>query len=176
MIQIQYHKTAIGEMVFGVYQQQLCLLDFRYRKMRSTVDARLQKILGCEMVEAENDLLDVAQSQLTEYLQHQRSEFDLPLLTVGTDFQKEVWEALLKIPYGETSSYLKLAQMMGRESAVRAIANANGANAIAVIIPCHRVIGSSGELVGYGGGLPAKKRLLELENPERMVQAELALA
>ncbi len=176
MIKIKYHKTDIGEMVFGVYQQQLCLLDFRYRKMRSAVDGRLQKMLGCEMDEAQDDLLDVAHSQLTEYLEHQRTEFDLPLLTVGTDFQKSVWDTLLKIPYGETTSYLKLAQTMGRDSAVRAIANANGANALAVIIPCHRVIGSNGELVGYGGGLPAKKRLLELENPERMIQAELALA
>ncbi len=176
MIKIQYQKTAIGEIVFGEYEQQLCLLDFRYRKLRSTVDGRLQKMLACEMIEAESSVLDSAKIQLLEFLEKKRTGFDLPLLTVGTDFQKQVWQSLLKIPYGETTSYLELAQMMGRESSVRAIANANGANAIAVIIPCHRVIGSNGELVGYGGGLPAKKRLLELENPERMIQAELALA
>ncbi len=176
MIKVQYRKTAIGEVVFGVYEQQLCLLDFRYRKMRKTVDSRLQKMLGCEMTETKDKLLDLAHLQLTEYLDKQRTEFDLPLLTVGTEFQKNVWDALLEIPYGKTTSYLELAQSMGRESAVRAIANANGANAIGVIIPCHRVIGSNGELVGYGGGLPTKKQLLELESPRGMTQGELALA
>ena len=82
---------------------------------------------------------------------------------VGTDFQKSVWDALLEVPYGSTSTYLNLAKQINNEKAVRAVANANGANAIAIIIPCHRIIGTNGELTGFGGGLPLKKRLLKLE-------------
>jgi len=82
---------------------------------------------------------------------------------VGTDFQKSVWNALMRVPYGATSTYLQLAKDIDNEKAVRAVASANGANSIGLIIPCHRIIGSDGELVGYGGGLPVKKRLLKLE-------------
>ncbi len=93
----------------------------------------------------------------------QRQEFDIPFITVGSDFQKSVWDALLKVPYGTTSTYLQLAKDINNKKAVRAVANANGANSMSIIIPCHRIIGSNGELTGYGGGLPLKKRLLELE-------------
>ena len=89
--------------------------------------------------------------------------FDIPLLLVGTDFQKKVWEQLLAIPYGETVSYGELAASLGMPSAVRAVANANGANAISIFVPCHRVTGSGQTLTGYGGGLDAKRFLLELE-------------
>jgi len=92
-----------------------------------------------------------------------KKQFDVPLQMVGTDFQKSVWEALLNVPYGITSSYLQLAKNIKNEKAVRAVAAANGANSMAIIIPCHRIIGSNGELVGYAGGLPIKKRLLKLE-------------
>ena len=85
---------------------------------------------------------------------------------VGTDFQKSVWNALLKVPYGTTSSYLQLAKVINNAKAVRAVASANGANSMAIIIPCHRIIGSNGELVGYAGGLPIKKRLLTLEKKQ----------
>ncbi len=90
---------------------------------------------------------------------------------VGTDFQKSVWNALIKVPYGTTSTYLQLAKDINNEKAVRAVANANGANSIGLIIPCHRIIGSDGELVGYGGGLSIKKRLLSIE--ENIMQATL---
>ena len=93
-----------------------------------------------------------------------RSKFDIPIITIGTPFQEKVWQALLQVPYGSTSSYLQLARYIGEEKAVRAVASANGANSIGIIIPCHRIIGSNGELTGYGGGLPLKKRLLKLEN------------
>ncbi len=83
---------------------------------------------------------------------------------IGTAFQKHVWHELLQVPYGTTSSYLQLAEKIGNQRAVRAVAGANGANAISILIPCHRIIGSSGELVGYAGGLRAKKNLLKLEN------------
>ena len=162
-LEIQYHKTKIGELVLGSYDSKLCLLDFRYRKMRFAVDNRLKKTLNAKFVVQDNKILKETRKQITEYLRAERKTFDLPILSVGSDFQKQVWEALLKINYGETASYLDIAKYIGNEKAVRAVASANGANAIAVIIPCHRIIGSDGELVGYGGGLPIKKRLLNLE-------------
>ena len=162
-IYIQYHKTKIGELILGSFDRKLCMLDFRYRKMRVTVDNRIKKGLDAEFIEHDDEILKETRRQLDEYLAGDRKEFDLPLLMVGTDFQKSVWSALSKIPYGTTSTYLQLAKDINNEKAVRAVASANGANSISLIIPCHRVIGSNGELVGYGGGLPAKKRLLKLE-------------
>jgi len=102
--------------------------------------------------------------QLQSYFAGERKNFDLSLLLEGTDFQKTVWTALRKIPYGETISYKELAEMIGKPRAVRAVGAANGANPIPIIIPCHRVIGNDGSLTGFGGGLPLKKRLLELES------------
>src|SRR5690606_18399830 len=92
-----------------------------------------------------------------------RTTFDIPLLFIGTDFQKSVWEALMEIPYGTTKSYLELSRDLGDENAIRAVATANGANSISIIVPCHRIIGSDGSLTGYAGGLNAKKKLLQLE-------------
>jgi methylated-DNA-[protein]-cysteine S-methyltransferase len=104
-----------------------------------------------------------AQKQLEAYFNMQRKSFDIPLLMLETDFQKSVWEALVQIPFGKTASYLELAKTIDNEKAVRAVASANGANAISIMIPCHRIIGNDGALVGYAGGLPAKKKLLDLE-------------
>ncbi len=162
-INIQYYKTKIGELVLGAFDGKLCMLDYRYRRMRTTVDHRIAKGLDAVIVEQDDDILQETRRQLDEYLAGERTEFDIPLLMVGTEFQKKVWNALLNVPYGTTSSYLQLAKDIGNEKAVRAVANANGANAIGIIIPCHRIIGSDGTLVGYAGGLPIKKRLLKLE-------------
>lgn len=101
--------------------------------------------------------------QLKEYFNRERREFELSLEIIGTDFQKKVWDELTKIPYGETISYGELAVRLGDKNKMRAVAAANGANPIPVIIPCHRVIGADGSLTGYGGGLDVKKKLLELE-------------
>lgn len=162
-ININYFKTKIGELILGSYDKKLCLLDFRYRRMRTTIDNRIKKGLTAEFKEQDDRILQEARSQISEYLGGDRKEFDLPLFMVGTDFQKKVWNTLLKVSYGTTSTYLQLAKDIDNEKAVRAVAGANGANAISLIIPCHRIIGSNGELVGYGGGLPIKKRLLKLE-------------
>jgi len=162
-INIQYYKTKYGEFILGSYDEKLCMVDFRYRKMRKAVDARIKKGLNAEFIEQDNEILQKTRLQLEEYFNLKRKEFDLPILMVGTDFQRSVWEALIKVPYGITSTYLQLAKDIGNEKAVRAVANANGANAIGIIIPCHRIIGTNGELTGYAGGLPLKKRLLELE-------------
>jgi methylated-DNA-[protein]-cysteine S-methyltransferase len=102
--------------------------------------------------------------QLQSYFAGERKNFALDLVLEGTDFQKKVWTALQEIPYGETISYKKLAEAVGRPKAVRAVGAANGANPIPIIIPCHRVIGNDGSLTGFGGGLPLKKQLLELES------------
>ena len=162
-INIQYYKNEYTEFILGSYENKLCLLDFRYRKMRETVDNRLKKGLNAHFIEKDDHLLKETRKQLQEYFTMQRKEFDIPLLTVGSDFQKSVWDGLIKIPYGKTNSYAQLAKNINNEKAVRAVANANGANAIAIIIPCHRIIGSDGSLTGFGGGIPLKKKLLELE-------------
>ena len=162
-INIQYYKTKYAEFILGSFENKLCLLDFKYRKMRTTVDNRLKKGFEAEFIEQDDEILKETRKQIDEYFNMERKEFDIPLITVGTDFQKSVWDALLKVPYGATSTYLKLAKDIDNEKAVRAVANANGANSIAIIIPCHRIIGTNGELTGFGGGLPLKKRLLKLE-------------
>jgi len=105
--------------------------------------------------------------QLNGYFAGELREFEIPLLMLGTDFQKRVWKALLTIPYGETMSYGELAKKIGEPKAVRAVGAANGQNPIPIIVPCHRVIGSDGSLTGFGGGLENKKKLLELEKGQR---------
>ncbi|MDP6744037.1 MAG: methylated-DNA--[protein]-cysteine S-methyltransferase [SAR324 cluster bacterium] len=163
---IQYHKTKIGELILGSFEGKLCLLDFNYRKMRNAVDDRIKKGLNADFIEEDSEIIEKTRTELDEYFKENRREFDVPIQMVGTDFQKSVWNALLKVAYGTTSTYLQLAKDINNGKAVRAVAGANGANAIAIIIPCHRIIGSSGELVGYAGGLPTKKRLLTLEKKQ----------
>jgi len=162
-IQIQYYKSPVGEIVLGVYDGKLCMADWRYRKRRKSIDKRLQQGLKAEYLEQDAPVLEETRQQLSEYFHRQRTSFAIPLLLVGTGFQKQVWHGLMAIPYGTTASYLELAKNMGNEKAVRAVATATGANAISIIIPCHRVLGSDGSLVGYAGGLTAKKKLLQLE-------------
>ena len=163
-INIQYHKTTIGELILGSFNNKLCLLDYRYRKMRQRVDNRIQRGLKANYVEKDDSVLSETRVQLNEYLANTRSDFTLPLQLVGSEFQLCVWKALLEVPYGSTSTYSNIAKDINNVKAVRAVANANGANSISIIVPCHRIIGSNGELVGYAGGLPVKEKLLKLEN------------
>nr|WP_212214805.1 methylated-DNA--[protein]-cysteine S-methyltransferase [Carboxylicivirga linearis] len=132
--------------------------------MRDSIDKRIKEGLEADYIEQETDLIKSTVIQLDEYFRKERQSFDLPLELVGSSFQKSVWNALLTIPFGKTETYLGLSRLLGNEKAIRAVASANGANAISIIIPCHRIIGSNGELTGYAGGLSAKKKLLELEN------------
>lgn len=108
-------------------------------------------------------ILNQTKIQLEEYFSGSRTQFDLPLAAKGTDFQQSVWQALCKIPYGETWSYQQLADEIGNPKAVRAVGLANGKNPISVIVPCHRVIGKNGKLTGYAGGVETKEKLLQLE-------------
>ncbi|MDG0968481.1 MAG: methylated-DNA--[protein]-cysteine S-methyltransferase [Porticoccaceae bacterium] len=131
--------------------------------MRNAVDRRVQQSLNANFVEQTSDVIEIAKTQLTAYFTGKRRAFDIPLITAGSDFQKTVWHALQSIEYGSTISYKQLAAAINNPDAVRAVGTANGANALAIIVPCHRVIASNGTLGGYGGGLSLKRRLLSLE-------------
>jgi len=163
-IKIEYFKTPFGELILGSFKDKLCLADWRYRKMRTAIDNRLQNALKAEYIETGSPIIEETKTKLKQYFEGKRESFDIPLHLVGTDFQKSVWNALIQIPFGKTQSYLALSRSLNNEKAIRAVATANGANAISIIIPCHRIIGSDGSLVGYAGGLNAKMKLLSLEN------------
>ncbi|NOX16448.1 MAG: methylated-DNA--[protein]-cysteine S-methyltransferase [Epsilonproteobacteria bacterium] len=120
------------------------------------------------IIEKTNPLLDLTHLQLDEYFAKKRKEFDIPLLLEGTPFQKSVWNALLKIPYGQTICYAQQADNIGNPYALRAVGGANGKNPISIIVPCHRVIGKSGKLTGYASGLDTKSYLLNLENSAKI--------
>ena len=168
IIQIHYYHSPVGELVLGDFNNQLCLCDWRYRKMRYEVDNRILKGLQAEFVEELTPLLTETQNQVQAYFDKKSETFDLPLLFVGTDFQQTVWKALQQIDYGKTQTYLGVSKQLNNPKAIRAVASANGANAISIIIPCHRIIGSNQELVGYAGGLSAKKKLLVLEQGSQL--------
>lgn len=161
---ISHYKSKFGELLIGDYQGQLCVCDWQYRKMRSQIDDRMQTGLNANYIKGNTSIIDSTIEQLEQYFAGDRKNFDVPLKLLGTEFQKEVWKELLKIPFGVTETYLGLSRKMNNEGAIRAIASANGANAISIIVPCHRIIGSDGKLVGYAGGLETKKKLLLLEN------------
>lgn len=163
-IYIKHISTPAGGMILGSYEDRLCLCDWDKETRRKRLDHRIEKRLNAEMEEGESTVIILAAKELTEYFARQRTTFDVPLLQTGTDFQTQVWNQLLAIPYGQTQSYGEMALRMGCPKAVRAVANANGANAISLFIPCHRIIGSDGSLTGYAGGLEAKRLLLSLES------------
>lgn len=124
-----------------------------------------------QVVMQSSELLEEAKKQLNEYFSGQRKVFALPLSMHGTEFQRKVWSALQKIPYGETRSYKEIAQMAGSPKGFRAVGMANNRNPVAIVVPCHRVIGADGSLVGYGGGLDKKITLLELEKKRMQTEA-----
>ncbi len=166
IIEICRYASPCGELLLGSYCGQLCLCDWQVEQHRGFVDRRLMRLLHAKIQEGTSAVLETAVQQLDEYFSGERKAFEVPLLFVGTDFQKKVWNDLLRIPYGETVSYGGMAARIGVPKAVRAVANANGANAISIFAPCHRVIGSDHSLTGYGGGLDAKKYLLHLEQQQ----------
>lgn len=162
-IKIKRYESPCGVLMLGSFGDKLCLCDWQVEKHRYHVDRRLKRILRAEFEEGTSEVIGKAERQLDEFFAGQRRKFDMPLLFVGTDFQKTVWNELLKIPFGQTISYGEMARRIGMPKAVRAVANANGANSMSIFAPCHRVIGSDRSLTGYGGGLDAKRMLLELE-------------
>ena len=155
--------TPLGPMFAGAVDEGICLLEFVDRRMLETQITRLKKYLNAEFVPGKNKHFDKLDKQLKEYFEGKRKDFDLPLVLDGTEFQQKVWKELQRIPYGKTRSYQEQAIALGNPKAIRAVAKANGDNRIAIIIPCHRVIGKDGKLVGYGGGMWRKQFLLNLE-------------
>jgi len=156
-------NTSIGVMVFGSSEKGLCLLDFKYRKSFPRILKRTKDHYGESPSYGTSKIIELAEDELNHYLQGDLKVFTVPLDIRGSEFQLKVWNALLLVKYGKTASYLDIAKKIGNSDSVRAVANANGQNGIAIIIPCHRIIGSDGSLTGYGGGLPIKKKLLRLE-------------
>ncbi|MBA7553025.1 Methylated-DNA--protein-cysteine methyltransferase [subsurface metagenome] len=164
VISITRILTPLGPMLAGATDEGICLLEFVDRRMLETQIKRLKKYLHAELVPGNNKYFDELSFQLKEYFDGERKVFDVPLHIPGTEFQLQVWKELQKIPYGKTRSYKEQAIAIDNPKAVRAVARANGDNRIAIIIPCHRVIGNNGELVGYGGGIWRKQHLMNLEN------------
>lgn len=163
IIDLKRIETPLGTMYAAATDEGICMLEFTDRKMLETELKHLSKSLNANIIQGENSHFKILEEQLTEYFDGKRKEFSVPLHFVGSDFQKSVWEILMKIPYGETWSYAKQSEILGDSKKVRAVANANGMNKISILVPCHRVIGSDGNLTGYGGGIWRKQKLLELE-------------
>ncbi len=160
---IKRMETPLGAMVAVADDSKLYLLEFVDRRMMATQMKTLQARYGCSFVPGETSVLRELAVQLDAYFEGALKSFDLPLDYRGTDFQVEVWDRLVRIPYGETLSYSQMAEDLGRKDAQRAVGKANGDNRIAIIVPCHRVVKADGTLCGYGGGLWRKRRLLDLE-------------
>jgi len=163
MINTTIIETPLGEMVAGATEEGVCLLEFHDRKILPTEFKDLARLLETTIEEGENKHLNNLRKQLREYFEGKRKEFTIPLIIPGTEFQKAVWMELQNIKFGSTRSYQEQADALKSPDSVRAVANANGMNRISILIPCHRVIGSDGRLVGYGGGLKRKKWLLDHE-------------
>jgi AraC family transcriptional regulator, regulatory protein of adaptative response / methylated-DNA-[protein]-cysteine methyltransferase len=167
--------TPIGEMIAGATNDGICLLEFHDRKILPKEYKDLTKLLNTTFEEGENKHLKALRKQLKEYFNGTRKEFSLPLITPGTDFQQAVWKELLNIRFGTTRSYLEQATAMNCRDSIRAVANANGLNRIAIVVPCHRVIGTDGSLTGYGGGLMRKKWLIDHEKKYSGQAVDLSL-
>ena len=163
IIRTRIYESPCGSLLLGSYDDMLCLCDWLAEKHHGSVRRRLERLMCAGFEPGTSEVLGAAARQLDEYFAGRRRAFDMPLLLAGTDFQVKVWNELLNIPFGETISYGDLAQRIGMPKAVRAVANANGANPLSVFVPCHRVIGGDRSLTGYGGGIEVKRRLLELE-------------
>lgn len=156
-------ETPLGTMFACATKKGLCLLEFSDRRMLETQLKTLKKRYNAVILQGRNSILDKTIKQIAEYFENSRDSFDVALDVRGTQFQEVVWKELQTIPFGETRSYQEQANNIGKPTAIRAVANANGQNRIAIIIPCHRVIGSDGSLTGYGGGVWRKEKLLQLE-------------
>ncbi len=156
-------ESPLGTLLAGATPSALVLLVFERPEEGERQLAELTRMAGCPTVPGENAVTRRVGAELTEYFNGERRDFTVPLQLRGTPFQAAVWESLRRIPYGETWSYGQQARSIGRPRAVRAVAQANGANRISLIVPCHRVIGADGSLTGYGAGVWRKEKLLELE-------------
>lgn len=175
----------VVQIILGAMGGKLCLCDWKNSRRRMQNTNRIKRLLKAELVYITSvqertellakasdlqdslSVLDKTEKELAEYFAGSRKSFDIPLLLVGTDFQKSVWLALQEIPYGEVVSYMGVSQAIGNPQAIRAVSQVIGSNPLSILIPCHRVVGSNGALTGYAGGLVAKRYLLELERAQK---------
>lgn len=160
------YESPCGTMILGSFGDRLCLCNWLGNRANDRTDRRVKHLLKASFQKASSEVIDTSMLQLDEYFSGQRKTFDIPLIFAGSEFQKSVWNELLTIPYGTTVSYKYISQNISNPKAVRAVANAIGANPISIIVPCHRVLGSDNTLTGYAGGLLTKKSLLQLEGIE----------
>lgn len=161
---VTHLMTPLGPMLAGASSTGICLLEFMDRRMLKTQLRRIRQRFHSQLKTGCSEYFGLLDMQLQEYFSGARKAFTVPVDTPGTEFQTRAWTALQSIPYGETRSYEDQALVVGRPTAVRAVARANGDNRISIIIPCHRVIGKDGNLTGYGGKIWRKRRLLQLES------------
>lgn len=164
---LSWIRSPLGPLVAGATAEGICLLEFSDRRMLETQFKTLRRLIALPLAPGSNGHLEQLEQELAEYFAGERRKFTVPLVYPGTEFHRQVWNELLKIPYGETRSYQRLAAAIGKPKAVRAVGRANGLNRISIVIPCHRVINKDGGLCGYGGGLRRKEYLLELERAHR---------
>ena len=157
---LSFMDSSIGPL--GIIETESHISHIFFKDREKFLDF-LRKNDQDQIIEEETNLIKETKKQLEEYFKGDRMDFNLPLKTTGTAFQKAAWQALIEIPYGEVRSYKQQAEKVGSPKAFRAVGGANNKNPIAIVIPCHRVIGSDGKLVGFGGGLDIKEALLELE-------------
>ena len=162
-IHIQYYNSPCGEIVLASMEDELCLCDWNEMPCAERNKHRLTKYMNAVFRVETSYVLEQTKKQLDEYFSGTRKAFDIPLHPVGTEFQQQVWNTLLEIPYGETRSYKDIALSIANLKGIRAVAQAIGANGISILIPCHRVIGSNHSLTGFAGGIEAKRILLEIE-------------
>ncbi len=165
-VNVQYYDSPCGKLVLATVGDALCLCDWNEKPCAERNKLRLTRCLNAEFIEASSPVLEQTKQELDEYFAGRRKTFDIPLHPVGTDFQKQVWEALLEIPYGETRSYKEIALRVNNSKGVRAVAQAIGSNGICILIPCHRVIGTNRSLTGFAGGIEAKRQLLSIERKD----------
>jgi AraC family transcriptional regulator, regulatory protein of adaptative response / methylated-DNA-[protein]-cysteine methyltransferase len=162
-VAVQLIETPLGTLLAGAGNAGVCLLEYVDRDDLAQRTTHLSQRFGYPVGTGSHFHLDRLQTELADYFAGRLTQFTVPLWLHGTPFQKRVWAMLQQIPYGQTIAYEELARRIDQPTAVRAVARANGANRIYLLVPCHRVIGKNGQLTGYAGGLWRKQRLLELE-------------
>lgn len=167
VILIHRFTTPLGPMFVCATERGVCLLEFVDRRMLETEFSDLQRLLKARIMAGENRHTRQMEAEMGEYFAGTRQQFEVTLDMPGSEFQRTVWEALQAVPFGETSHYQALAKQIDKPAAVRAVAGANGANRVAIVIPCHRIIGKDGSLTGYGGGIARKAWLIAHEKKHR---------
>lgn len=156
--------TPLGPIAIGSFDDKICFLEFYLPERYKEMSGKLRKVFDAELVEGTNDVIEQAGKELQEYFAGKRKKFTVPLDLRGTEFELKIWDQLLKIPYGQVCSYSDIARRIKNPKSVRAVGGANHSNPVAIIVPCHRVVGKNGSLTGYGGGMDKKRLLLDLES------------